>query len=212
MKIFNHKILYVIGITLSILQAEEQLTSSQAHGLAFMVPEERWAIRIESRHMSYDKFYNDRGRGLKVGSELNKISLSGEVIPVIGLYGPEATLGETSMDMELSGQRHEITLGYGVTKDLTVGATIPFGEVRTRVNFSLSGGNVGTNPYFDPTQTVGAANMPFAPVAYGAEPLGTAGIKKVLTDPAYGYGYKSFSTTTTNGLVLPALCYHLQKG
>jgi len=194
------------------LQAQEvadpldNIPTSAAHGLEFLAPEGRFAIRLEGRTLGYDKRYDDQGNLHDLGEPLDQVNLDASVFPPLAPFGAGATLGLTHFDTEVTAQRYEISIGYGIHKDITVGAIIPFGRISTHANFSVTGGNVGFNPAYDPTLPIGGANVPLLPVGVGGTtPLGTAGVQVLLSDPDYGYGYKPIATSTCSGLADPTI-------
>lgn len=166
-----------------------------------MPPAGRWAARLELRINSYDKWYGDDGGRRAFNAAYDGINLDGAVFPALALLGPGATLGTSGLDTRAELEAMQITLAYGLSEDVTAGVILPFVKTRTRVDFSVAGGNTGFNPAFNPGLPIGPANFPFAPVGGGAAaPLGTTGVKQLLTDPAFGYGYAPVETSTTSGL------------
>ncbi|RLA63220.1 MAG: hypothetical protein DRQ78_07100 [Epsilonproteobacteria bacterium] len=201
-----HKYLLLLSIlSLSILHGEEELASSSGHGLAFLAPQNRWAVRIELRTNSYDTLFNNSGDKTKLGSQIDNAALDNQVFPILGLFGSNATLGTTHMNMDVNTQQYEVTLGYGLTKDFTLGAIIPFGKVKVNAHFSVSGGSVGFNPLYNPALTTGVGNLPFAPIGAGATPLGTEGVQTLLSNPIFGYAYKKLGYTETTGIGDPTI-------
>lgn len=194
-----------------ILQAQEvtdpldNIPTSVAHGLEFLAPEGRFSIRLEGRSLSYDKRYDDQGNIHELGEPLDQVNLDASIFLPLAPFGAGATLGLTHFDTEVTAQRYEISIGYGINQNITIGAMIPFGRISTHANFSVTGGNVGFNPAYDPTLPTGGANVPLLPVGGGVTSLGTAGVQALLSDPAYGYGYKPIATSTWSGLADPTI-------
>ena len=171
------------------------------HGLDSMPPVGRWAVRTELRTNSYGQWYDNNGQRQGFNAAFNGVALDSAIFPALTLLGPGTTLGATALNSRADLEAMQITLAYGLHEDLTAGIVLPFVKTRSHVDFSVSGGNTGFNPAFNPTQPVGLANFPFAPVGGGATALlGTAGVKRLLTDPAFGYGYAPVESSETSGL------------
>lgn len=179
----------------------DPLPAASSHSLDSMAPAGHWATRIELRTNSYDRWYDDNGRLQKFNAAYDGLNLDSAVFPSLALFGSGATLGATSLYTRQDLQALQIILGYGLREDITLGVILSFVKTRTRVDFSVAGGNVGFNPAFNPALPVGPANSPLALVGGGAPaPLGAAGVKKLLTDPAFGYGYAPIGDSETSGL------------
>ncbi len=186
--------------------AQAQARSSTLHGLEFIAPAQRWAVRVELRHNGYNEFYDAAGNKQPLGSELNNVILDSNVFPELSVFGAGASLGTTRFTAEVESRRVELTLGYGISEDLTVGIIIPYGETTTRASFSIAGGNIGFNPGFDPNQSPGPANPPLLPVGSGAtEPVGTQGVQAILNDPAFGLSYQPLETARWQGIGDPTI-------
>jgi len=192
--------------SLSVSAESSTLATSTLHGLEFIAPQDRWAIRVELRQNSYDEIYDANGDKQALGAELDKVNLNSTVFPDLAAFGTAATLGETHFNADVETKRVELTLGYGVTKNLTVGIIVPYGEVTTRASFAVTGGNVGFNPLFDPTQPAGATNPPLLPVGFGpTNPVGTQGVQAILSNPAFGLAYQPLDTTRWKGIGDPTI-------
>ncbi len=184
---------------------EGQLTTSLTHGLSFMVPKGRRGLRMELRALGYDEYFDNKGNKLLLGNTLDGVDLNAQIFPAMQIFGADATLGKTLLSTEVDARRIEISLGYGITDDLTVGVIIPYGEVDTRTNFSVSGGNIGINPIFDATQAIAPNNFPFAPAGGSIPSVNTAEVQSVLTNPAFGLGYKPIKNTRWSVLSDPSI-------
>ncbi len=183
-----------------VSQAEPELSPASAHALDFVAPADRWAIRLEVRSNGWNQRYDNNGRKVAMGADFDQVNLDSTLFPALVALGPGATLGTTHFTSRLQNRYAELALGYGATDNLTIGVLIPFGTTRNKVNFSVSGGNVGFNPAFNPAQPIDATNFPFAPVGAGVVPVGTEGVQQILTDPAFGYAYQRIESTSTSGL------------
>ena len=147
-------------------------------------------------------FYNSDGEHVKLGSEFDGATLNQEIFPQLALYGADATLGETSLDMAIDSKYFELTAGYGVTDSLTVGVIIPYRDIRKTINFSVGGGNLGVNFVFDKSQPISASNLPYLPVGNGITPISTAQMQGIL---ASEYGYKPLETRNISGFADPTV-------
>ena len=185
---------------------ESALSSARLHGLEFIAPQERWAVRVELRQNSYDDFYGTDRNRRSLAAPFDQVELNSQLFPDLAAFGPTASLGNTRFSTDVETRRVELTVGYGVTDNLTLGFIIPYGEVKTRARLSVSGGNIGFNPAFDPALPVGTSNSPLLPVGLGpSEPVGTAGVQQILSDPAFGLAYRPITSTRWKGLGDPTL-------
>ena len=175
------------------------------HALDTMAPAGRWAARLELRSNGYDVWYDNNGNKTPFSSSYDNVDLNSSVFPSLALLGPGATLGTTRLRSEVTSDIAQLTMGYGVTENVTVGFILPYNRNKNQIDFSVSGGNVGFNPAFDPSQPLGPANFPFAPAGGGVAPMDTAGVQRILTDPAFGFGYKPIESTTTSGFGDPTV-------
>lgn len=194
----------LIALCAALSARADSLPAASGHALDSMAPVGRWATRIELRMNSYDQWYDNDGKRRDLDAAFDGVKLDGAVFPALALLGSSATLGTSVLDTRAELQSMQMIFAYGLREDLTAGFILPFVKTRTRVNFSVAGGNVGFNPAFNPGMPIGPANFPFAPVGGGATaPLGTAGVKQLLTDPAFGYGYAPVEESETSGLSDP---------
>jgi hypothetical protein len=197
--------LWASSIAATNAVATENIPTSSYFALDTMAPESSWAIRFEQRHNHFDARYDDRGHLSPIGSGFNNINLDASMFPVLAALGPGASLGTTRFDHKTDNQISILTIGYGLTPNLTIGAIIPYGISQSRVNFAVDGGNVGFNPAFNASQPIGAGNFPFAPAGGGIAPMGTAGVQNILTNPAFGYQYKALKDNRNEGFSDPTL-------
>ena len=120
-----------------------------------------------------------RVRGL--GGEFDRVDLNAGIFPALALLGPGATLGTTRLRSRVNIDFTALTMGYGISDDLTVGFILPYSHIHTGVGFAMSGGNVGFNPAFNAGLPIGPGNFPFAPVGGLVTPMGSAGVQRLLT-------------------------------
>jgi len=184
----------------------DELSSSSKHALSSLAPERHWAIQIEAKNRTTHFSYNNKGKKNHIGSEYNDIDLNQDIFPSLSIFGEGATLGKTSTEIEIESNYFEVALGYGLTKDLTVGIIVPYREKTTKVKFSISGGNIGINPNFDNTAPTTVTNSPYLPTSLdGINPMTTAQLQSVLASSALDLEYKPLQSIKNSGLADPTL-------
>ncbi len=189
-----------IGLANSLSVAADGIPVSSGFGLDTMAPEGRWAARLETRTNRYETRFNDAGKREDMDAAFDRVNLDQSIFPALALLGPGTSLGTTHLDTRVENSFAILTLGYGITTDITIGAIIPYARSHTRAKFSVDGGNVGFNPAFDPSAPIGPGNFPFAPVGGAVIPMGTSGVRQLLSNPAFGYGYKPIQDARSSGL------------
>lgn len=200
-----------VGMALSCLAgaaSAEDIDGAEALFLGDIVPVGHWGARLETRYLTIDQYYNNKGHRESLTADLDGVALDAGTIPLLAAFGPGATLGTVDLQGRLEGLRHRLTVGYGLTPNLSVGAIIPFGILKTRVgHFAIQGGNLALNPAFDPGQPIGTSNPPVVPVGTlgTTEPVGTEGVQELISNPIYGYAYERFESTQTSGLLDPSI-------
>lgn len=187
----------------SMVFAQEGLPTASQHALSNLAPKGNFVLRVEGKTRNTQFSYNNNGDKVRLGSELDAVSLDQSIFSSLAPFGVGASLGTTSSSMEFESERGEISFGYGVTEDLTVGIIFPFGTVRNKVDFSVSGGNLGKNPFYNAQVAPSATNVPYLPTSMGVAPLNTADIQEILTSPTYGY--KPIASTRTTSLADPTI-------
>jgi len=190
------------------VQAQTLGSAQDAYLLTDLLPTGRSAARVEARYGYANQILAPNGDHVPLFGAANNLAIDARTIPLLGLFGPGATLGTTQVQTHASGQRYRMTFGFGVNDDLTVGAMLPWGRIDNRVDFAVAGANLAANPYFNAAAAIGPANSPFAPLAMlppGTPAAGTADIQRVLSDPAYGYGYKPIGNVRHEGLLDPVI-------
>lgn len=193
-------ILPLVSIPLTNLKAAEP-TGANSHFLGGMVPVGRWAAVLDTRYRTTTERFNDEGKRESLAAEVDGLTLDSQVVPLLASFGAGASLGDVSLDARLDQRRHDLTIGYGLSKNITIGFSIPYGRNTSSANFDILGGNLASNPFFDPGQPISATNPPVVPIGtFGTtDPVGTAGVQQILTDPIYGYQYKPVKTARTTG-------------
>jgi len=180
----------------------DELSSSSKHALSPLAPEGHWAIKIEGKNRTTRFSYNDAHQKIPIGDKYDNLNLNKDVFPLLGVFGEDASLGMTSTQVELDSNYLTMMLGYGISKNLTVGIILPYREKTTKVNFSVSGGNIGVNPNFDNTQAVSATNSPYLPSSInGITPITTNQLQHILSS----LGYQPLQTIKVSGLADPTI-------
>lgn len=191
---------FLLSFAAPVAARAETIPFASGFGLDTMAPAGHWAARLETRRNRYDSRFDDGGRKRDISSPFDGVRLDGTVFPVLGLFGAGASLGTTQLDTHVENSFALLTVGYGVTEDLTVGAIIPYARSHTYARFKVNGGNIGFNPAYDPALPTGPGNLPFAPAGGAVAPMGTDGVQQLLTNPAFGYAYEPLRDTVSSGL------------
>lgn len=182
-----------------LAMAEDETNESAKHALALIAPEGRWVVQVEVRKTSFDKRFNQLKQKESLGASFDNIDLNNNIFPMLALLGPSASLGTTALNADVVSHRTRITLGYGLTEDISIGTILEYASSRSSVNFSATGGNVGFNPLFNANATIGPTNFPFAPAGGAINPVDTEGVQNILTSPTFGYAYNRIASVTTSG-------------
>ncbi|MBL7002404.1 MAG: hypothetical protein ISR69_00070 [Gammaproteobacteria bacterium] len=201
-------LIYVLFICFSFpIKADQSVPSNSAlHGLEFIAPENRFTLRVEIRNNSFNQLYDQNGNKQDAGALLNGVELNSSVFPDLANFGASTSLGKTNFQTDVKTERTEFTIGYGISKNLTVGLIIPYGKVTTQGIFSINGGNVGFNPAFNPALPSSLSNPALLPVGLGpTEPVDTSGVQSIISSPAFGYAYEPLKTTHWEGQGDPTL-------
>lgn len=182
-------------------------TSSDAYLIGDILPQGVAAARLETRIGSANERYDGQGRRVGLADALDGVVLDASTVSLLAPFGPGATLGTSRVSATTAGVRERLTLGLGVTDDLTVGVLLPWGRLSTSVQFGVQPGNLGVNPAFNPALPLGLANSPFLPVGSPgvSGPASTADITNVLTNPAFGFNYRAPRDTVTDGPLDPVV-------
>lgn len=142
-------------------RAGETLPSSASFALDGMAPEGRWAARWTQLRNGYDKRYGPDRQRTDLDAPFDGMDL--------GALGLAGTL---KLDTKVITEYSELMFGYGVTRDLTVGAIIPYVRTTHCVDYSVNGG-------------IGTAGM-------NAVLSGVLGYKPIRTTRVEGFGDPTF--------------------
>lgn len=194
---------YWVGLLAFTLLSAEEISTERQYALSTLAPKGKFVLRVEGKTRTTQYAYNNSGDRTRLGSDLNGVNLDANVFSALVAFGAGASLGTTASSMEFDSQRGEISFGYGITNDLTVGVILPFGTVKSNVDFAVSGATLGKNPNYNPALAPSATNLPYLPISMGVTPFSTADVQELLASPTYGY--KAIASTRTTGLADPTV-------
>ena len=198
------KLLLFSLISFSSLFSTDEFSSSTKHALSSLAPKGHWAIRIEGKNRTTKYSYNSSGHKEDLGANSDGLNLNKDIFSSLAIFGEGATLGKTKTDIELESHYTKVMIGYGISKNLTVGIILPYREKTTKVNFSVSGGNIGLNPNFNSNEALSATNLPYLPTSVtGVNPLTTAQLQTILASK--GLEYKPLQSIKRSGLADPTV-------
>ncbi len=192
----------------------QELAAPGALG-ADILPKGRSAVRFETRFSLAGEEFNSRGDRQALFSDYDNLSLDSTLFPT--LLPPGLTLGTSDLSARMTGKQARFTFGYGLTDDITIGFQVGYGEAVNKVRVSVSGSNLGANPFFNPALPVSGLNSPYAPLALlppGTPALGTQDVQNLLSNPMFGFGYKPVQTSTWHSALDPlvGLRWRFDKG
>jgi len=194
---------YILLLLSTILMGEEVIPTERQHALSNLAPKDSFVFRLKGKTRTTRFSYNDSGDKVRLGDELNNITLNQNIFSSLSVFGAGATLGTTSSSMLFDSQRFELSFGYGITENLTIGMIVPFGTINNRVNFSVSGATLGINPRYNNGLAPSATNLPYLPTSTGVTPFSTADLQNLIASEPYGY--KPIASTRTTGLADPTI-------
>lgn len=174
---------YWVGLLAFTLLSAEEISTERQHALSTLAPKGKFVLRVEGKTRTTQYAYNNSGDRTRLGSDLNGVNLDANVFSALAAFGAGASLGTTASSMEFDSQRGEISFGYGITNDLTVGVILPFGTVKSNVDFAVSGATLGKNPNYNPALAPSATNLPYLPISMGVTPFSTADVQELLASP-----------------------------
>jgi len=204
----------VFRLLIRILQAFVFFFAHQAvvfaeqsgHFLTGMVPEGRSALQLETRYGKTDAFIDKDGNKVSFMRDLDGLNIDPQVLPLLGLFGPAASLGTLEMSSDISGYKYELTYGYGVTENLSVGFILPYGSITHHINAKSVNANLAINPVFDPSTAISPINSPFIPHVPGVtQQADFEAIQFIVTSPDFGFEYERIQTVTTEGVLDPTV-------
>ncbi len=178
-----------------------QVPAALKHGIVLLSPKHVWSLRVEPKHISADRWFDQAGRAHALAYQADGLKVDASMLSALAPLGAGATLGTTEVSQRVAMQGAVVTYGYGLSADLSLGGYFSYGKSESKISLGMSGGTVGWNPAFNASQPTSQTNYPFAPVGAGAsEPLGVAGFERLLTDPVFGYAYDSIQSEEHSGL------------
>ena len=199
------KTVYLLS-SFSLLSYGAEIQSSSKHALSSLAPQGHWAVRFEGKTKTTDFSYDNSGKKIELGSKYDNVALDKNILPQLSMFGEGASLGITSSSMKIDAEQFELTAGYGLSEDITVGVIVPYRKYQREFKFSVANGNLGINPSFDASLPLSASNSPYLPTSIeGINPMSTADIQNILTSDAYGFGYKELQSTNSSGFADPTV-------
>lgn len=194
----------MLSLYLSTALSTDEFSSSTKHALSSLAPEGHWAIRIEGKNRTTRYSYNNSGDKEVLGANYNGVNLDKDVFSSLVFFGEGATLGTTKTEIELESYYTKFMLGYGISKNITVGVILPYREKTTKVNFSISGGTIGVNSRFNANQAISVQNLPYLPISVAnVNPMTTAQLQTLLASK--GLEYKPLQSIRRSGLADPTI-------
>ncbi len=166
---------------------------------AQVLPKGRGMIRIRGLHTVYDERFDPDGDREPIGIDFDNVEVNRGVFPALaglenlfGLPANSLTLGTTSFESEVEEFDYPVYIAYGLTDTITIGGVIPFINIRRKVRFSISGGNVGFVPGTSTLLPVGIGGV--------TEPIDTEGVQSLLESPAFGFEFKRLQGFNRTGI------------
>lgn len=179
---------------------------------ADVVPKGIWSFLLETSYfLPTTHRFDDDGEVEPIDEDFNT-NLDSAVFTGLAaldpfVVGPPASLGNSEVSLEISRAELYFTLAYGVTDKLTVGARVPYLNLRNKVDARLntSTANVGKSAL---ANSLAPLSGPFAPP--DVVPLTTEDIQGLLgeglditgdgTIEVPGLGYERFGTWSDWGI------------
>lgn len=168
-------------------QAQE-LAAPGALG-ADMLPKGRSAVRLETRRIWANDEFDSHGDRQALLSEYNGLKLDSSIFPALGFFGPGASLGTTDLSARMTGTQARLTVGYGLTEDLTVGFQVGHGETHNRVRASVRPGTVPPGVVVPGATTATQAVQGLLTNVYGYKPIRSSDWESDL-DPLIGLRWR----------------------
>lgn len=149
---------------------------------ADMLPKGQSAMRLEVRGSRADEQFDASGNRESLGADYDGLNLNNAVFPTLPVG---ASLGVTDIHAEMRGSQTRMTMGFGISENVTVGFQLGYGEVTNHVNASVSGGNVPLPPGVSSTDYV----QSLLTGVYGYKPIQTSTWHSML-DPLIGLRWR----------------------
>jgi hypothetical protein len=161
---------------------------------AQVLPEGRFRLRIRGLYTNYDERFNPQKNREPIGVDFDKVNVNNSVFPALP-PGP-LTLGITSFNSKVEEFAYPIYLAYGFTERVSLGIVIPVLNIKRKVNFSISGGNVG----FLPGTTILLPTCDIQPAPCAPAPVDTEDAQTILESPAFGLELKRLKGFNRTGI------------
>ncbi|MFQ5900573.1 MAG: hypothetical protein ACE5IH_03340 [Thermodesulfobacteriota bacterium] len=174
---------------------------------AGVLPEGVLRIRVRALYSSYSQRFNPDGDTESIGIDFDQVIVDNKVFPdlatlegTFGLPPDFLTLGTTSFYSNVKGYSFPVYFEYGLAERVSLGMVVPYLKVKRKVDFSISGANVGFN-----NNAPGCGGLPsilplstFPSCVDG--PIDTEGVQTLLESPDYYYELNRFEDFEDTGL------------
>lgn len=159
----------------------------EKYSTEFLAPKDVWAVNLNFSRGSVSSRYDGDGDQQSLSSGLST-TLDSSFDPSLAAFGPGASLGDVTGSLRYETKFLEITAGYGLTDDFSVGVRLPVGESCSKASLQVANANLGVNPAFDPSQPVALPNVPYLPATTpGITPFSSMDLSNFLKSGSYSY-------------------------
>jgi hypothetical protein len=169
-----------------------------------MLPKGRSAVRLETRGSWSSDEFSSGGDRRALGAQYDGFNLYLGNTGGLSTVPTAFTLGKTDLSASMSGQQMRLTVGYGLSEEVTVGFQVGYGEAVNKVQVAVTGSNLAAT---------GNPALPYVPLGtFGlTTPTGTEDVQNLLTGV---YGYKRVQSSTWHSVLDPliGLRWRFDKG
>ncbi len=166
---------------------------------AQVLPKGRFSIRIRSLYTFYDKRFDPLGGKEPIGVDFDHVNADRSVFPALanletffGFSENSLTLGTSSFISKVEEFDYPIYIAYGLSDNVSIGMVIPILNIKRKVDFSISGGNVGFVPGTGTLLPVGVGGVTKA--------VDTEDVQTILKSPQFGFELEEFRGFNRTGL------------
>lgn len=170
-----------------------------------LLPAGRQVLLVETRLGSSTTYFNNQSQEQPLFADFNNLPLNQIFsVPLVPF-----NLGSTQLSSKLSGQRVNVTYGYGLSDNLTAGFILGWGKLTNQVNFSVVGASAFGFPVSNSVATANVqATLTSAPYAY--KPIATATTEGML-DPQLGVRWRVAQSENQSTIIVPAVRIGIAK-
>ena len=156
-----------------------------------ILPVGRQALQAETRMGVSNDYFDAQGQKRALFANFDNLPLN-SFFPAL----PGINLGATKLRSKLTGQRVNITYGYGFSDNLTAGFMLGWGRLTNQIDFSVAGASIS-----DATQIVQAI---LASSSYGYKPVASVTTEGPL-DPHIGFRWRVARGENWSTIIVPAI-------